>query len=109
MYGESRHEEGKAETRVEDADKNLETCRKALEYAEIEAKNAHDELIEKKKWRRKVQKRTLFMTSVEMKKDNSDNENEGENGDQNSEERNVAIRETCTVCFEIYGEGDRQK
>ena len=70
LYAESRNEEGDAETKVETADKTVETCRKALEDAENEAKNARDELDEKKKWRRRIQ--TLFMTSYEMKQDNAD-------------------------------------
>ncbi|CBY36631.1 unnamed protein product [Oikopleura dioica] len=97
LYAESRYDEGDAETKVETADKKVESCRKALEEAEIDGKNARDELGEKKKWRRKVQARFLFMASVEMKQDNVD---KVENGDQNLEERNETNTdgETCKVC-----------
>lgn len=113
IYAESRDEEGKAEDKVETADETVATCRKALEDAEICAKNARDELDEKKKWRRKIQTRAQFITSIEMKKDNpnKDNEQGVDNKVQNSDERNDTSIEgqTCTVCFEIYAEGDRQK
>ncbi|CBY14418.1 unnamed protein product [Oikopleura dioica] len=105
LYVDSRNEEGDAETRVVTADKTVETCRQALEDAEYKAKNARDELDEKKKWRRKIQTRTLFMTSIEMKQDNADIENR----DQNSHQQNDTNKETCTVCFDIYAEDERQK
>jgi len=99
LYAESRNEEGDAENKVEAADKKVVACRKALEDAETEAENAREELNEKKKWRRIIQKRTLFMTTIEMKKDDADLEKKVKTEDG----------EACAVCFEIYGEGDRQK
>lgn len=72
LYGESRKEEGEAEINAESADKKVNTCRKALEDAEKEAKDAHDDLKSKKKWRKIVQKRALFVASAAMKEDNSD-------------------------------------
>jgi len=99
LYEESRNEEGDAENKVVAANTNVEVCQKALEDAENEAENARKELNDKKKWRRLVQKRTLFMTSIEMEKDDADLEKKIKADDSGK----------CVVCFEIYGEGDRQK
>ena len=44
----------------------------ALEHAKNLSKATHAELNEKKKWRRAVQKRTLFLATIAMKDDNSD-------------------------------------
>jgi len=106
IYLESREQEGDAEVKAETADEKVETCRKAfedaekaLEDAEKEAKDAHDELKNKKKWRKAVQKRALLTSKRAMKEDNSDIESESEPKDG----------ESCSVCFEIYGEDDRQK
>ena len=69
---ESRKEEDKHETKVEDANKEVEICREALEAAEKRASDELDELNEKKKWRRTVQKRAFFLANETMKEDNSD-------------------------------------
>ncbi|CBY32047.1 unnamed protein product [Oikopleura dioica] len=102
-----------AETKAETAAKKVVTCRKALEDAEKEKQEANDELNDKKKRRKIIQKRALFLGSAAMKEDNSEleSEEEGENKKNNSGERNVTNTEgeTCKVCFEIYAEGDRQK
>lgn len=95
IYAESREEEGEAELMVETSDENVDNCRKALEEAIKRAKTAHDQLNDKKKWRKIVQKRRLLVGKAAMKEDNSDLESENE--------------AECTVCFEIYGEGNRQK
>jgi len=93
---------------AENVEKATENAIKALEESlksEKEAKDAHGELWYKKKWRKRVQKRALLTSKMAMKEDNSDIESE--NDENNSDEPKAG--EPCTVCFEIYGEGDRQK
>jgi len=111
LYEESREKEGIAEIKAEKAEKKVKACKRALDDAEKEAKEALDDLSDKKKWRKKVQKRALLVATKAMKEDNSDLENEieAENGDRNSDQQTDTNKETCTVCFEIYGVGDRQK
>merc|ERR1712150_30816 len=78
------------------------------------AKEAHDEFDEKKKRRKVVAKRAVYFATLVMKEDNSDLESE-EEADQNVEERENSgegrgeDERTCKVCFEEYGEGDRQE
>ena len=72
LYAESREEEGTAETKAETAAKKVVNCRKALEDAEKEEKDANDELNDKKKMRKIIQKRALFVGTAAMKEDNSD-------------------------------------
>jgi polyhydroxyalkanoate synthesis regulator phasin len=57
---------------VETSDENVDNCRKALEEAIKRAKTAHDQLNDKKKWRKIVQKRRLLVGKAAMKEDNSD-------------------------------------
>ena len=66
IYKKSRKEENEADIIVEKAEKEIENCKKALEAAEKKGKEAH-ELNEKKKWRKTVQKRTLFLANEAMK------------------------------------------
>jgi len=72
IYRDSRDEEDKSETRVENAHQKVEELRKSLEEAEIVEEKELDELREKKKWRKTVQKRALFLAADAMKEDNSD-------------------------------------
>ena len=72
IHKEARIEEGKAELKAESDDKEVETCRVALETAEKNAKESHDELEKKKKWRKTVQKRFLFIAKIAAEEDNSD-------------------------------------
>ncbi|CBY17762.1 unnamed protein product [Oikopleura dioica] len=75
--------------------------RHALADARNEEKIQKHFLVRKKKWRKTVQNRALFLATDAMKEDNSDSENESEpENDENS----------CKICFEKYeSEGDRQK
>jgi len=50
----------------------LEDAENVLEHAKKLSKATHAELNEKKKWRRTVQKRTLFLATIALKDDNSD-------------------------------------
>ena len=50
----------------------MEEAKKALELAAKESSDAQIELNEKKKWRRTVQKKTLYLATIAMKEDNSD-------------------------------------
>ena len=72
IYKEARKEEGRAELNAESDDKKVDTCRVALENAENKAKESHDELEKKKKWRKNVQKRFLFVAKIAAEEDNSD-------------------------------------
>ena len=72
IHKEARKEESKAELKVETDDKEVETCRVALENAEKKAKESNDELEKKKKWRKTVQKRFLFVAKIAAEEDNSD-------------------------------------
>jgi hypothetical protein len=58
--------------KVETCRQKLEEVKKALELAEKESNDAQIELNEKKKWRRTVQKRTLYLATIVMKEDDSD-------------------------------------
>ncbi|CBY16286.1 unnamed protein product [Oikopleura dioica] len=109
IYKKSRKEENEAEIIVEKAEKEIENCKKALEAAEKKGKEAHDELNEKKKWRKTVQKRTLFLANEAMKEDNSDLETD--DAEENKESRAENEDKTdgredddksCKVCFEDY-------
>ena len=72
IYTESRKDENKAEIEVETAEKEVESVRKKLLAAEKKAKDARDKLNDKKKWRKTVQKRALFLAKEAMTEDNSD-------------------------------------
>ena len=79
IHKEARREEGKAELKAESDDKEVETCRvalenaeNALENAEKNAKESNVELEKKKKWRKTVQKRFLFVAKIVAEEDNSD-------------------------------------
>ena len=65
IYETARDEEGSAEKLAEDADK-------ALEEAKKKSKDAHEALDQKKIWRKKVQKRHLFLSTEAMKEDNDE-------------------------------------
>ncbi|CBY15273.1 unnamed protein product [Oikopleura dioica] len=101
IHKEARQEEGKAELKVESDEEEVEICRealenaeKALENAEKKAKESNDELEKKKKWRKTVQKRFLFVAKIAAEEDNSDLDH---------------TEESCKVCFEKFGEDDCQK
>ncbi|CBY42745.1 unnamed protein product [Oikopleura dioica] len=103
IHKEARIEESKAELKVETDEKKVKICQEALENAEKELENAeknakesNDELEKKKKWRKTVQKRFLFVAKIAAEEDNSDLANE-------------SADESCKVCFEKFGEDDRQK
>lgn len=72
VYKESRKDEDTAETMAENAAKEAETSREIYKAAKRKVREANDELYEKTKWRKTVQKRTLFLASEAMKEDNSD-------------------------------------
>ena len=79
IYGEARDEEDKAETKaetageeVEDAKERVEAARMTLQKAKRKFKDANEELNVKKKWRKTVQKRALFVAAEAMKEDNSE-------------------------------------
>ena len=79
IHKESRKEEDRAELKAETAENKVKNCRVALENAEKELENAeknakesNDELEKKKKWRKTVQKRFLFVAEIAAEEDNSD-------------------------------------
>ena len=72
VYKESRKDEDTAETMAENAAKEAETSREIYKAAKRKVREANDELYEKTKWRKTVQKRTPFLASEAMKEDNSD-------------------------------------
>lgn len=115
IHDQSTDAEHDAEIKCESAEMKIETCRqnleeakKALELAEKESNDAQIELNEKKKWRRTVQKRTLYLATIAMKEDDSDLENEP---DQTAGARNQTDRvsETCKVETENSAKENRQK
>ena len=69
---ESRIKCDSAKMKIETCRQKLEEVKKALELAEKESNDAQIELNEKKKWRRTVQKRTLYLATIAMKEDDSD-------------------------------------
>jgi len=107
IHKEARQEEGKAELKAETAEKKVKNCRVALESAEKEEKESHDEFEKKKKLRKTVQKRVLFLTKIAAEEDNSDLEEN--NSPEPRNEANESAEESCKVCFEKFGEDDRQK
>ncbi|CBY34304.1 unnamed protein product [Oikopleura dioica] len=124
IYAESRDEEGNAETKPEIADMKVKTSEKALENAKKvleDAENAlehaknlskatHAELNEKKKWRRTVQKRTLFLATIALKDDNSDLQND--NGQKRKNQKADAQNQTdagSETCKFSPAEENRQK
>ena len=67
VYKESRKDEDTAETMAENAAKEAETSREIYKAAKRKVREANDELYEKTKWRKTVQKRTLFLANEAMK------------------------------------------
>ena len=72
IYENARKDEDTAETRLENADKKVAEARNLLEKATQNQINSDRSLEEKKKWRKTVQKRALFLANEAMKEDNSD-------------------------------------
>ena len=72
IYAESREAENDAKNMAKTIDMMVGMCQRLLEITKQEASSAHNELEKKKKWRKTVQKRTLFLATLAMKEDNSD-------------------------------------
>ena len=72
IYEDARKDEDFAETAVENADAKVVEAKKVLVNSEKTAAEAAQVLDEKKKWRKTVQKRALFLANEAMKEDNSD-------------------------------------
>jgi hypothetical protein len=72
IYEDARKAEDSAETVCENADAKVVEAKKVLENAEQTAADAVKSLEERKKWRKTVQKRALFLAKEAMKEDNSE-------------------------------------
>jgi len=108
IYENARKDEDTAETRLENADKKVAEARNLLEKATQNQINSDRSLGEKKKWRKTVQKRALFLANEAMKEDNSDleadetDEKEIENRKKRKMDDEEADKLTCKVCLEKY-------
>ncbi|CBY18623.1 unnamed protein product [Oikopleura dioica] len=111
IYEDARKDEDSAETAVENADAKVVEAKKVLENCEKTACEAAHVLDEKKKWRKTVQKRALFLANEAMKEDNSDLEDsdyepedgESEAAEEADEEHEFLLEKmSCKVCMEKF-------
>ena len=72
IFENAREEEQEAEKEAKTAETDLEVARKTFEEAQKKAKDTKESLWQKKIWRKKVQKRHLFVSEMAMKEDNED-------------------------------------
>ncbi|CAG5105019.1 Oidioi.mRNA.OKI2018_I69.chr1.g1762.t1.cds [Oikopleura dioica] len=103
IYEELLEEEKAQKNKRERAHKKVEDLKKQLEMAENDAVDADQELECVKVFRRKVQKRSLFLTKETMKDDNPDLDTTDE-VKLVPEEKEVNEKLRCKVCFETYDE-----
>ena len=72
IYEDARKAEDAAETVSENADGKVVEAKKVLENLELAAADAVKSLEARKKWRKTVQKRALFLAKEAMTEDNSE-------------------------------------
>jgi len=115
IYEDARKAEDAAEKISENADAKVVEAKKILENLEQAAADAVKSLGERKKWRKTVQKRALFLAKEAMKEDNSDIEEgsdyepddeeveDAEVEEEADEEREELLEKmTCKVCMEKF-------
>ncbi|CAG5099971.1 Oidioi.mRNA.OKI2018_I69.XSR.g16781.t1.cds [Oikopleura dioica] len=103
IYEKAKDEEFSANKRAETSKKKVEEAKKSLAEAEQEEKDADENLEAKKEWRKKVQKRRLFVTLDEAKEDNPELDD------------TILIKQSkmddklkCSVCFDLYDDNRPQ-